>query len=219
MSRAGTGRPTGATLAQLKALADPLRYRIFENLIGEPRTAKQMAEHMRTHPTRLYHHFHVLRKAGLIRAAGTRKKRGTVEKYFEAVVDRIEAADSSAPMPAALVPALVDGVLGSTRADLQHAVKRRGKQSETARPYLKRYRIRATPQQAAQIRAKLEALAKLCERSAASDGAQEFGVTLAFYQVATSTEQRSGSGGRDAAKRLRNVDVDRRGSRSRARKV
>ena len=82
--------PPAATLSRLKALADPLRYRIFENLIAEPRTAKQMAEHIGTHPTRLYHHFHVLEKAGLIQAAGTRQKRGTVEKYFKAAIDRIE---------------------------------------------------------------------------------------------------------------------------------
>jgi DNA-binding transcriptional ArsR family regulator len=207
------------TLAQLKALADPLRYRIFENLIGEARTARQMAEQMGTHPTRLYHHFDVLKTAGLIRAAGTRRKRGTVEKYFEAVVDRIDAAPSSARTTAALVPALVEGVLDSTRADMEDAVERRAGPPEGARAYLKRYRIRATPQQAATIRAKLEALAELCEKAAASDGADEFGVTLAFYRMTTSPKRGKGPGGPDAAQRLRNADVDRRRPRSRARPI
>lgn len=50
MKPAVTRRPTPATatLAQVKALADPLRYRVFENLMAEPRTAKQMAEHLGT---------------------------------------------------------------------------------------------------------------------------------------------------------------------------
>jgi DNA-binding transcriptional ArsR family regulator len=196
----GPSRAT-ATLAQLKALADPLRYRIFENLISGARTAKQMAEQMGTPPTRLYHHFHVLRKAGLIRAAGTRPKRGTIEKYFEATVDRIEAGGASVRMPAALIPALLEGVLGSTladlqraaggpRADLHRAAAARRTRRPHARPYLKRYRIRVTPRLAAEIRAQLDALSRLCERASAGEDDEEFGVTLAFYALAAPTGRR-----------------------------
>lgn len=190
-----TATPRGATsatatLAQVKALADPLRYRIFENLIAEPRTAKQMALHMGTHPTRLYHHFHVLEKAGLIRAAGTRHKRGTVEKYFQAAVDRLELGDGSGDMQAALVSALLEGVLGSTLADLQRARTPRGKRSRHAQPYVKRYRMRATPEHAAEIRSRLEALAELCERVSAREGAREVGLTLAFYESPNPTKRR-----------------------------
>jgi DNA-binding transcriptional ArsR family regulator len=194
MDAARTRKPARATatLAQLKALADPLRYRIFENLVSNPRTAKQMAEQMGTHPTRLYHHFHVLRKAGLIRAAGTRRKRGTVEKYFEATVDRIEAGGASVRMAAALIPALLEGVLESTQADLQHAAAPQRKRPEHVRPYLKRYRIRVTPQLAAEIRAQLDALARLCERASAGGDHDEFGVTLAFYALAAPTKRRKG---------------------------
>jgi len=165
-----------ATLAQVRALADPLRYRVFENLIAEPRTARQMAEHLGTHPTRLYHHFRVLEKAGLIHLAGTRQTRGTTEKYFEAVVGRIDADARS------VASALLEGVFRTTLADMQRAGKTPRGPRPRQTPYLKRYRIRATPERAAEIRARLDALAKLCERASGA-GTREFGVTLAFYET------------------------------------
>jgi DNA-binding transcriptional ArsR family regulator len=181
-------RPRGlsspaATLAQVKALADPLRYRVFESLIATPRTAKQMAAHLGTHPTRLYHHFRVLEKAGLIRPAGTRQTRGTTEKYFKAVVDRIEAGQS-AGMSSALASALFEGVLGSTLADVRRAASaaRVDSPAGAAPPYLKRYRIRATREQAAGIQARLDQLAELCERVSAPPGSPEFGGPLAVSE-------------------------------------
>lgn len=182
-----TKAPSSATLAQAKALCDSLRYRIFENLIAEPRSPMQMALHLGTHPTRLYHHFRVLEKAGLIRAGETTKKRGTVETRYEAVVNRIELGRSG-ELPG-LVPALFAGILASTLEDLKRprASRKRGSSQET---YLKRYRIRAGPKQAAEIRAKLEAIAELCETTAASGGGREYGVTLAFYASPDSPKRR-----------------------------
>jgi DNA-binding transcriptional ArsR family regulator len=183
--------PATATLAQVRALADPLRYRVFENLMGEPRTAKQMAEHLGTHPTRLYHHFRVLERAGLIRPSGTKQKRGTTEKYFKAAVERIDAGPRSAGMPSAVVSVLLEGVLGTTLVDMQRASKPLGgKRPARAVPYLKRYRIRATREQAAEIRARLDALADLCERASEPEGSTEFGLTLAFYETLDATTRR-----------------------------
>jgi DNA-binding transcriptional ArsR family regulator len=170
--------PATATLAQVKALADPLRFRVFENLLGQPRTARQMAEHLGTHPTRLYHHFRVLETAGLIRPAGTRQKRGTTEKYFQAVGDRIETGALSA----AVSTALLEGVLGSTLADIRQA-RRPAAGGRRATMYVKRYRIRATREQAAWIQARLNALAEWCETVSGPADATEFGVTLAFYET------------------------------------
>jgi DNA-binding transcriptional ArsR family regulator len=190
-SRARRAGTPAATLAQVKALADPLRYRVFENLLAEPRTAKQMAERLGTHPTRLYHHFRVLEKAGLIRPAGTRQKRGTTEKYFKAAVDRIEARAESGGLPAALAGALFEGVLGSTLADVRDSGRSRpGDGPAAAAPYLKRYRIRATAEQAADIQARLEELSALCERASASDADAEFGVTLAFHAIPDTATRR-----------------------------
>ena len=187
-TRAST--PT-ATLAQLKALADPLRYQIFEHLIAEPRSAKQMAHRLKTHPTRLYHHFRVLEKVGLIRPAGTRQARGAVEKYFQAVVDRVEMRPPGTGGHERLVPALLAGVLGSTLSDLQTGIPQQsGRRPPRAYTYLRRYRIRVAPERAAEIRTRLAALADLCERAPVSDAGEEFGLTLAFYAMPTPTKRR-----------------------------
>ena len=176
---------SAATLAQVRALTDPLRYRVFEGLLGEARTAKQMAEALGTPPTRLYHHFRVLEQAGLIRPSGTRRKRGTTEKYFKASADliRVVASPRSARSSAAIsASALLQGVLAATQADL-------GRESSAAASsgrlrYLRRYRIRATPARLAKILAQLETVAGACETAGGSRRAPEFGITLCVQQLA-----------------------------------
>jgi len=81
------GRTSG--LEQVRALAHPLRLRLFEMFAERPRTTKQAAEELGEAPTRLYHHVAALESAGLVRLCETRRKRGTTEKYFEAVKHRI----------------------------------------------------------------------------------------------------------------------------------
>lgn len=184
-----------ATLAQVRALADPLRYRVFENLLAEPRTAKQMAERLGTHPTRLYHHFRVLERAGLIRPAGTRQKRGTTEKYFKATIERIDLGTPVDGGAAPLAQALMAGVVSSTLADLQRAgAGATGPRAAHGSGMLvKRYRLRATPVQAAEIQARLEALAEMCEAVSAPDNAREFGLTFAFYATPDTERRRKQS--------------------------
>jgi DNA-binding transcriptional ArsR family regulator len=79
-------------LAQVRALAHPLRLRLLELFIEQPRTTKQAAQALGESPTKLYHHVAALEQAGLVRLRETRQNRGTTEKYFEAVARRYEAA-------------------------------------------------------------------------------------------------------------------------------
>ena len=76
---------TISSLEQVKVVADPLRVRILETIVLEPRTTKQIAELLGEKPTRLYHHVDALAEAGLIRLVDTRPVRGTTEKYYQAV--------------------------------------------------------------------------------------------------------------------------------------
>jgi DNA-binding transcriptional ArsR family regulator len=76
---------TISSLEQVKVVADPLRVRILETIVLEPRTTKQIAEVLGEKPTRLYHHVDALAEAGLIRLVDTRPVRGTTEKYYQAV--------------------------------------------------------------------------------------------------------------------------------------
>lgn len=82
-------------LQQIKALADPLRQRILGAFVAEPRTTKQVAMLLGQPPTKLYHHVDLLEKAGLIELVETRPKRGTTEKYFQAIAHRFTVGEES----------------------------------------------------------------------------------------------------------------------------
>ncbi len=82
-------------LAQIRALANPLRLRILGALVGEPRTTKQVAELVGEKPTKLYHHVQAMERAQLVRLVSTRPKRGTVEKYYQATATLFQAGKSA----------------------------------------------------------------------------------------------------------------------------
>jgi DNA-binding transcriptional ArsR family regulator len=75
--------------AQVRALAHPLRLRLFELFALAPRTTKQAALELGQPPTRLYHHVATLERAGLVRVRETRPNRGTIEKYYETAVSGV----------------------------------------------------------------------------------------------------------------------------------
>ncbi len=72
-------------MAEMRALAHPLRLRLLELFAEAPRTTKQVADLLGEPPTRLYHHVAALERAGLLRLTETRKNRGTTEKWYEAI--------------------------------------------------------------------------------------------------------------------------------------
>jgi DNA-binding transcriptional ArsR family regulator len=84
-SREGPGAPALTPgVAEIRALAHPLRLRLMELFAETPRTSKQVADLLGEPPTRLYHHVAVLERAGLLRLKETRPNRGTTEKWYEA---------------------------------------------------------------------------------------------------------------------------------------
>jgi DNA-binding transcriptional ArsR family regulator len=120
VGRAGTGG-TGsrqAGVAELRALAHPLRLRILELFAEAPRTTMQAAALLREPPTRLYHHVNALERAGLLRLQETRPNRGTLEKWYAAAATRF-ALSSRARTGAARVPkALPLAILEQARQEL-----------------------------------------------------------------------------------------------------
>lgn len=81
--------PLEASVADLRALAHPLRLRIMELFAEMPRTTKQVAELLNQPPTRLYHHVAALERAGLLELRETRKNRGATEKWYATPAKRI----------------------------------------------------------------------------------------------------------------------------------
>jgi len=115
----------------MRALAHPLRLRILEAFSQTPRTTSHVAEALGQPPTRLYHHVAALERAGLLRLKETRKNRGTIEKWYEAVPlavntsGRREAARAT-PKAAAARRAVAMSVLEQSRQELVAAMQRHG---------------------------------------------------------------------------------------------
>jgi DNA-binding transcriptional ArsR family regulator len=85
-TRPSVGAPLlGRNVADLRALAHPLRLRMMELFAESPKTTKQVAELLGQPPTRLYHHVAALERAGLLVLKETRQNRGAIEKWYGSV--------------------------------------------------------------------------------------------------------------------------------------
>src|SRR5258706_12508749 len=91
-SAGAVARERRRVVAELRALAHPLRLKLFELFAEHPRTTMQVATLLGEPPTRLYHHVNALERAGLVRLRETRPNRGTIEKYYASVVGGMKGA-------------------------------------------------------------------------------------------------------------------------------
>lgn len=173
-----------STLAQIKALAEPLRYRVFELLTVEPRTAKQAAGLMGMKPTRLYHHFGVLEKAGLIRKVKTRKKRGTTEKYYEAVAQKVEIDPDILGTKALPLRSLRSALFQTTLEEILDVERAAVDAAQEPPVQLYRLKVRSTQAKIQELKDKIEELVEISQDASNSDGDTEYGLTVAFYQIA-----------------------------------
>src|SRR5919197_1854310 len=110
-------------VATLKALADPLRLEILFELFRGPSTVKSVAAALGVGATRLYYHFKILERAGLIRVAGKRMVSGIEERSFQAV------GTNHRPAPGLTDSLVEDGIIGAllrvVRAELELALMTR----------------------------------------------------------------------------------------------
>jgi len=81
-------------IADLRALAHPLRLRMMEIFAESPRTTKQVAEMLGQPPTRLYHHVAALERAGLLVLKETRRNRGAIEKWYGGISRQLQMEPS-----------------------------------------------------------------------------------------------------------------------------
>jgi DNA-binding transcriptional ArsR family regulator len=175
---------TVTDLEQIRALADPLRLRILGSLTGAPRTTKQVAELLGEKPTKLYHHVEALERAGLIRLHETRPKRGTVERYYQAVAARFQVAASALCPPGAgdsggELEAMVSSILDTARGELLASCRPRGPAGvdPAEAPLVARVLIRGTGKKVQAVRRRvlrwIEKLRAEGEGQRAGDPAEE----------------------------------------------
>ncbi|MGD9721908.1 MAG: ArsR/SmtB family transcription factor [Pirellulales bacterium] len=181
------------SLRQVQALAHPLRFRAFEHLIDAPRTGKQLALALGKQPTHLYHHLGVLERAGLIRQVATRQKRGTTERYYRAVSERVVVDDRLLGGRVTAGQALVGPVLRATYEEFVAS-------ANVARPdrsprLLKRLRIRTSAKRLAELVGELEDWLCAFEDADQAQAADPYAVTVALYPLAVAPAAEEGAPG------------------------
>jgi DNA-binding transcriptional ArsR family regulator len=179
--RKAGGTLTLSTLRQVEALADPIRFRMFERLLEAAHTGKQLAEALGTRPTQLYHHLKVLEGAGLIRRVATRKKRGTTEKYYQAVSNRIAIDPDLFAGRIAARRAVHAQVLRVTAEELVEADEWAHDSPQSAPIVFKRLRLRTTAAKIDALVRQLEKWLAAAESALDGEGEAEYAVTVACY--------------------------------------
>ncbi|MFI7322189.1 ArsR/SmtB family transcription factor [Streptomyces venezuelae] len=149
---------------QHAALAHPLRQRLLFLLGHRPATISQLAARLGTGKGNVSHHLKVLRTAGLVHVAETRKVRGGTEQYYQRVAERMAVAEPRAEGTAAMLGAVAQELGRSERTtlSLRH--------------------VRLSPDKARQLGETLARLVDEAEEDA--EGEPVHGVLVALYEHA-----------------------------------
>ncbi|MFF1452903.1 ArsR/SmtB family transcription factor [Streptomyces sp. NPDC058274] len=160
---------------QFAALAHPLRQRLLFSLGHRPATISGLAAQLGVGKGNVAHHLKVLRTAGLVRVALTRKVRGGTEQYYQRVARRLLVAEPQAAGTAAL--------LGAVAQELDRS---------PGDPLLTLRHLRLTPERARQLADTLAELVDGAEEDA--EGEAVHGVLVAMYEHAPAGGAGSGAG-------------------------
>jgi DNA-binding transcriptional ArsR family regulator len=113
----------------LKAMIDPLRTQIFETLIAQPLTIKQVADKLGLSPGNLYYHFNLLEKHGLIRVVETRMVGNLAERLYQSTAAEIDIdpglISSETPEGQDSIRATISSTIDATRDDLLRSLHAR----------------------------------------------------------------------------------------------
>ena len=126
-------------LETLRVLTDPLRLQILEVLDPYPQTVNQVAEKLGQTGSRLYYHFNMLEKHGLVKVVETRMVNNILEKIYwltaeEIEIDQTMLAFSKDGVKEGLVD-LISSSLEATRIEMLRSLQTRSYQLDHgARP-------------------------------------------------------------------------------------
>jgi len=113
----------------LRVASDAMRSQIMELLVQEPQTVKQIADKLGDSPKKLYYHFNLLEKHGLIRVAEVRQVGNLLEKVYMAAARYIDVEPSllsfSTEEGKAAVNTYIAPIVDTTREDLMRSLNAR----------------------------------------------------------------------------------------------
>jgi len=108
--------------AVLRALADPLRIRILEEAVEEPRTVKQLAQALGVPPTRLYYHVKILQRNRLLRVHN-RRMVGSIQERSYLATARSWIADPSLTVAAVKKSGVLGALADLVKAEMEVAAR------------------------------------------------------------------------------------------------
>ncbi|MDW8466393.1 MAG: winged helix-turn-helix domain-containing protein [Chloroherpetonaceae bacterium] len=173
-------------LEQVRAIADPLRIRILNVLCEHTMTTKQVAELLGENVNKLYHHVETLEAAGLIKLVKTKKNRGTLEKYFQAVAKhftlspvlfevRLDDDDTS--------ELTFSSALQATLTELKESLAQKLIKPNSGRHFFARQYVRASRQQIEKLEQQFQDWLQACEAANSDTGDVVYALTATFYPV------------------------------------
>jgi DNA-binding transcriptional ArsR family regulator len=182
---------------QVKVLAHPLRMRIIEALRAREGSPKQVAEVLGTKPTRLYHHFAALEQAKLIQLAGTRQRRGVVERLYRPVaqlfvVDRALFEGRQGRQRGEGVVSAASAMFAVTLEELRSGIEAGTVPLEDRqRAELGSFRLTVAPGSLPRLMRRLRALITEARAAEVSEGGEPVRLTVALFP--TKYAEESGS--------------------------
>lgn len=182
-------------LETLKVIADPLRTQIMELLAKEPLTVGQVAEKLGLASSRLYYHFNLLEKHGLILVVETHVIANIIEKEYRAAARRLDVDPAllnfSTETGQENIFHVVAATIEATREDLIRSLQARsfaleqGEKEQPRRADIDRVISRIPEQTANEFQERLNALIREFEAAdvegPGSDELQAYALTVAFY--------------------------------------
>ena len=113
----------------LKVVVDTLRSQILELLVKNPQTVSQAAVKLGASPNKLYYHFNLLQKHGLIEVAETHLVANIIEKVYKATARHIDVEASllswSTDEGKEAMHTFITPVIDTTREDLVRSLQAR----------------------------------------------------------------------------------------------
>ncbi len=192
----GTGKREGVfiinDLETLKVVADPVRNQILEVLEKKPQNVKEVADKLGLAPSKLYYHFNMLEKVGLIKVVETRQVANLIEKYYHTTSSFIDIDHNllnfSTVEGKENMFTMVSSTIDTTREDLLRSLQARSLQLEQGvagklrSVTLSRHLSNMTDEKADEFHKRLEGLLEEFIDSDTKDPEQQtFAMTIAMY--------------------------------------
>jgi DNA-binding transcriptional ArsR family regulator len=183
----------------LKALAEPTRLQILLELgAGTAKTVKDVATALDLNATRLYYHFKILEKAGLIRVSARRMISGIEERSYAATATSWTPAPE--PGSALAESGIIDALLEVVRAEVELALGSRSEaplgETDSPVPVMSFTRLALDEGDVEEVRRRIEAIMiEYGELGPAPAGKRLYHALFSAYQAPSELRERSQAAG------------------------